>query len=187
VSERAWREDQSTRALSPVLHVIDVGFAIRNVRMVSSGMPSFCSETIVSAPIERVWTFHAEIGNLVRVFPLNVRPHVLKLHETFQPGSEFVLRLGIGFSFIHWHGRIVEVDPPTRFVDRQIAGPFAYWRHEHCFEPLHDGRTRLTETIDYRVTTGPLGALLDVLFVRWQLRALSSFRTRALQRCLHAP
>ncbi len=147
-------------------------------------MPRLHTEMVVPAPIEKVWAFHAEVANLLCVIPLNMKPHLVKVHSDFGPGTEFVLRMGFGYWWVHWHARIVEADPPRRFVDEQIAGPFESFRHEHRFETLSDGRTRLVETIDYRVRRGVLGALADLLFVRWQLRGLFSFRRRALRRLL---
>ena len=55
------------------------------------------TETVVAAPVEKVWAFHADMANLVRVFPTGIRPQLLKLHERFEPGAEFVLRLGFGY------------------------------------------------------------------------------------------
>jgi ligand-binding SRPBCC domain-containing protein len=147
-------------------------------------MPHFRAQMIVAAPLERVWAFHSELGNLVRLFPRNFRPHVLKVHEHFEKGSEFVLRVGLGYWLVYWHGRIVEVDRPRRFVDEQVSGPFATWRHEHRLEPLPDGRTRVTETIDYQLSRGPLGALMNLLVVRWQLKGLFRFRRLAMKRLL---
>jgi hypothetical protein len=48
-------------------------------------------------------------------------------------------------------------DPPHRFVDVARL-PFARMRTEHLFEPLPDGRTRVSVTI---ATTGPLAFLWD--------------------------
>jgi hypothetical protein len=50
------------------------------------------------------------VANLPGVIPRNLRPHAVKLHERFEPGAEFVLRLGWGYWWTHWHGRLVEVE-----------------------------------------------------------------------------
>ncbi len=148
-------------------------------------MPRFRTETTVGAPVQRVWDFHADVANLIAVIPMNRRPHVLRLHEGFEPGCEFVLRLGIGYWHIHWHGRIVEADPPRRFVDEMLSGgPFSTFRHEHRFEPLPDRGARIIDTIDYLPVWGALGQLADWALLRWQLRALFGFRRRALSRLL---
>jgi ligand-binding SRPBCC domain-containing protein len=58
--------------------------------------------------------------------------------------------------------RITELDRPHRFVDEQVAGPFAHWRHEHLFTGTHTG-THMVDVIDFRAPFGPLGALVDRL------------------------
>jgi ligand-binding SRPBCC domain-containing protein len=147
-------------------------------------MPRIENHMDLAAPIETVWAFHAEVANLIRVVPRNTRPHLLKLHERFEPGAEFILRLGLGYWWIHWHARITEVDPPRRFVDEQVSGPFLAWRHEHRFESLEDGKTRIVDTVTYDMPWGMLGSMVDTLIVRRQIRSLLCFRERALRRLL---
>ena len=151
-------------------------------------MPRVQTEMVVAAPIETVWAFHADVGNMLRVVPMNMRPHVLKLHERFEPGAEFVLRLGFAYSWLHWHGRITEVDPPKRFADEMVAaaGPFAAFAHEHRFERVDDDHTRLIETLDYRLRWGLLGQLVNALLIRRQIRAMFAFRRRILPRAMRA-
>ena len=60
--------------------------------------------------------------------------------------------------------RIVDFDPPRRFVDQMVRGPFAAFRHEHLFEP-YGGGTRMTDVITFRtpvplVTDLPIGIYL---------------------------
>jgi ligand-binding SRPBCC domain-containing protein len=45
--------------------------------------------------------------------------------------------------------RIVEFDPPRRFVDEMVRGPFTAFRHEHSFEP-HGSGTRMIDVIAFR-------------------------------------
>ena len=58
--------------------------------------------------------------------------------------------------------RITEFDPPRRFVDEmEEAGAFAFFRHEHLFEPRGDG-TRMTDVIQFRTGCGPLSPIADL-------------------------
>jgi ligand-binding SRPBCC domain-containing protein len=72
--------------------------------------------------------------------------------------------------------RITEHERPRRFVDEMERGAFAAYRHEHTFEALPGGRTRMTDDVDYRVPLGPLGRLAVRLFVDHRLRRLLSER-----------
>lgn len=62
--------------------------------------------------------------------------------------------------------RITVVEPPTRFEDIQERGPFAWFHHQHRFEPLAGGGTRMGDHWEHRSPFGPLGWLADQLVLR---------------------
>jgi ligand-binding SRPBCC domain-containing protein len=76
--------------------------------------------------------------------------------------------LGDEVTWRAWHFRvpftmtsaIVEYERPRRFVDEQVKGPFAAWRHEHRFEVDPEG-TRVTDVVDYASPLGAIGRLVD--------------------------
>jgi ligand-binding SRPBCC domain-containing protein len=78
------------------------------------------------------------------------------------------LKLGDDVTWKAWHfgipfrltSKITEYESPVRFVDEQIRGPFARWRHEHRFEGRDDS-TLMIDIVDYRSPLGPLGSLVD--------------------------
>ena len=72
--------------------------------------------------------------------------------------------------------RITEFDPPHRFVDHMVHGPFASFRHEHLFEPVAAG-TRMTDVIDFTVTLG----ILANPITGWYLRRLMSMRNATIR------
>lgn len=49
---------------------------------------------------------------------------------------------------VRWRTLIEEYAPPYQFVDKQIHGPYAYWRHEHCFDS-EAGATRMKDRVEY--------------------------------------
>jgi ligand-binding SRPBCC domain-containing protein len=59
------------------------------------------------------------------------------------------------------------------FVDEQQKGPFAYWRHQHIFEPDGSGCI-LRDLIDYSLPFG-LDPLLGLLAEK-QLRRMFKYR-----------
>jgi ligand-binding SRPBCC domain-containing protein len=61
--------------------------------------------------------------------------------------------------------RITEFDPPHRFVDEMVRGPFASLRHEHLFEGRHGG-TRMTDAIEFRTRLGAIGDVLAGMYLR---------------------
>jgi ligand-binding SRPBCC domain-containing protein len=73
--------------------------------------------------------------------------------------------------------RITELEEPTRFVDEQVRGPFAVFRHVHDFEPVDDG-CRMTDTIT--VGSPVFGRLAERLVLVPYLRRLIRKRNRHL-------
>jgi ligand-binding SRPBCC domain-containing protein len=77
--------------------------------------------------------------------------------------------------------RVVELARPTWFVDEQVSGPFAAFRHEHAFEPQGDG-TRMYDVVRLSAPLGPLGVLAERTFLLRRLRSLISLRNSQLLR-----
>lgn len=77
--------------------------------------------------------------------------------------------------------RITVADRPMRFADEQVSGPFAWFRHEHRFAPLADGRTRMHDRWEHRSPLGPLGAIVDRLVLGRYMRGLLEQRNRVLR------
>jgi ligand-binding SRPBCC domain-containing protein len=78
---------------------------------------------------------------------------------------------------IRWRTRISMWEPPFRFVDEQLRGPYRRWRHEHTFESI-DGGTLCRDVVDYAV---PFGRLIERFFVRGELIRIFSYRQNRLR------
>ena len=106
-------------------------------------------ETIVPAPLDETFGFFADASNLERLTPDWLRfeirtPRPIAMRE----GTEIRYR-------IRWHGvpipwtTVIEVwQPGVRFVDRQVAGPYRWWRHEHRFDAVPGG-TRVVDLVEF--------------------------------------
>jgi ligand-binding SRPBCC domain-containing protein len=77
--------------------------------------------------------------------------------------------------------RITELDAPNRFVDEQVSGPFASFRHQHRFESLPGG-TLMIDEWEHRPPFGPVGRVADALFLARLMRRLLMTRNEALRR-----
>src|SRR5579872_3792655 len=51
---------------------------------------------------------------------------------------------------LRWRTLIKEWQPPYRFVDQQLRGPYRRWIHEHIFE-ICCGGTRVRDIVSYAV------------------------------------
>ncbi|GGD63419.1 SRPBCC family protein [Microbacterium murale] len=101
----------------------------------------------------------------------------------FTEGSTVTWRarhFGVPF---HLTSVVFDIDPPRRFRDRQTKGPFAWFHHEHVFEEHSEG-TLMRDTITFRSPFGPIGTLVDRLFMREYMRRLIDERNQMLAETL---
>jgi len=77
--------------------------------------------------------------------------------------------------------RVTVFDRPTHFRDEMTAGAFRSFAHDHRFES-RDGLTVMTDEVVFRSPFGPLGWLVDRLFMAGYLRRLLDGRCQAIKR-----
>lgn len=131
----------------------------------------------VPAPIERVFEFFSQAGNLERLTPAFL--HFRTLTDgpiAMRAGTIIEYRITLRGLPLTWRSEITEWDPPHRFVDEQRRGPYRRWRHVHGFE-ARDGGTRVSDRVEY-ATWG--GRLVNRLFVAPDLRRIFTYRQSAL-------
>ena len=134
-------------------------------------------------PRAEVFAFFADPSNLVRVAPPSLGLRLLGPAPVMSAGATFELRLtwfGIPLS---WRTFVREYDPPFRFLDVQVRGPYARWEHRHIFLS-EAGGTTVEDRIVYRLPLGPLGRLAHVLFVHRQLVAMWRYRRKKISELL---
>jgi ligand-binding SRPBCC domain-containing protein len=81
---------------------------------------------------------------------------------------------------------ITEYDYLSRFVDEQQRGPFRQWRHEHTFTAMPDGRTQMTDVVEFQSPLGPAGSIADRLVLDHYLPRLLHHRNTWLKTSLEA-
>jgi ligand-binding SRPBCC domain-containing protein len=135
-------------------------------------------------PVEDAFAFYAEARNLEAITPpwLAFRvltPGAIALHE----GALIDYRLRLHGLPLRWRTRIAVWDPPRRFVDVQVRGPYALWEHTHTFTAVEDG-VEIRDRVSYALPLGPAGRLAHVLLVRRDLDRIFDFREQAVARLL---
>ncbi|WP_243229535.1 SRPBCC family protein [Microbacterium sp. CIAB417] len=143
-------------------------------------MARFVLETLIAAEPSQVFTASLDPGLHVR----SMQRYGESMLErpaggAFAEGSTVTWRarhFGIPFRL---RSIVFDIDPPHRFCDRQIAGPFTAFLHEHEFS-AHPRGTLMRDTITFRSPFGPIGRLVDRLLLRAYLRRLIAERNRIL-------
>jgi ligand-binding SRPBCC domain-containing protein len=98
-------------------------------------------------------------------------------------GTTIDYRLRIHGIPIRWRSELTAWEPPRRFIDEQVRGPYKRWRHEHRLEPS-DGGTRYIDDVRYELYGGPLAGLINRVMVQRDVRAIFAYRRDALERLL---
>jgi ligand-binding SRPBCC domain-containing protein len=146
-------------------------------------MPTRLFEKTVWIPAarERVFDFFCRAENLQLLTPKWLDFKILTpLPMEMRPGARIDYRITLYGVPVVWKTAISGWEPPRRFEDTQLKGPYRVWIHEHLFEPDNQG-TRMTDRIRYLPRGGLLEPLIDSLFVRSRLDRIFTFRERALQ------
>ena len=141
------------------------------------------TETVLPKDVDTVFAFFGNAENLERITPPELAFEILTSTPIVMRAGKLIdyrLRLfGVPF---RWRTRIVEWQPPHHFIDEQLRGPYASWRHVHTFTECDSG-TRMTDRVEYQLPLLPAGAVALPL-VRRQLDKIFRYRASTIRRLL---
>ena len=131
---------------------------------------------------DALFPFFAAAENLERITPAFLGFRILTPGPIeIRRGTLIDYRISLHGLPMRWRTEITAWEPPFRFVDSQLRGPYRAWVHEHTFEEK-DGGTLCRDRVDYRV---PGGALIHTLFVERDVRRIFTHRQRVLKELFH--
>jgi ligand-binding SRPBCC domain-containing protein len=139
-------------------------------------------EQVLPGSPEAVFPFFADARNLEAITPAILKFEVVTPGEIpMRVGTLIQYRLTLRGLGVDWLTSIQEWDPPHRFVDVQVRGPYQLWHHTHDFAPGADGATTvMRDTVRYAIGFGPFGQLAARAFVHRDVAAIFDFRRAAV-------
>ncbi|MGA9355057.1 MAG: SRPBCC family protein [Terriglobales bacterium] len=154
----------------------------------------------IAAPLEKVFAFFADPMNLPGIMPGWLEIRFEEMTVVAPPVGTRAYFAGVGTKFIASYralpftsfrirseAQIVGFGMNEFFSDVQIRGPFRSWNHRHEFAAeSRDGvtGTRVRDRIEYELAGGPLGMIVNALFIVPQMRRTFAYRQRAVERVL---
>jgi ligand-binding SRPBCC domain-containing protein len=134
-------------------------------------------EQALDADLETVFAFFADPLNLEAITPPLLGFAVVTPAPIAMGVGTFIqYRLRLHGVPLRWDTLIQVWEPPRRFVDVQVRGPYRLWHHTHELTALDDGRTLMHDTVRYDLGFGALGTLAHRAIVRRDLEAIFAYR-----------
>jgi ligand-binding SRPBCC domain-containing protein len=141
----------------------------------------FRAQLWLKRPRPEVFSFFADAQNLEQITPPWLRFRVVsELPSEIHQGAEIEYRLKIRGIPARWRSRITAWEPPQRFVDEQLHGPYRVWIHEHRFSESNGG----TLCEDFVRYAPPGGVLINELLVKRDIKKIFAYRSQALRKIL---
>jgi len=135
----------------------------------------------VQRPLPEIFEFFSRAENLEVLTPPWLKFKILHVKpQPVQQGTLIDYKLRIHGIPLRWTSEIVEWEPPRRFVDLQLRGPYKLWRHEHRFG-ARDSGTLISDTINLSLPLGFLGHLAYKIKVRSDVQEIFAFREKKIR------
>jgi len=132
-------------------------------------------------PLNEIFPFFRSPENLGTITPSWLKFRILTpLPVVMKEGTtvEYTISwLGIP---MRWKTLISSYEPPFRFSDIQLRGPYALWEHTHSFREV-EGGTEMHDHIRYALPLGVIGRIAHALGVRKQIRGIFAHRAVVLE------
>ena len=140
------------------------------------------SEQFVDRPIEEVFAFFSDAGNLQQITPDYLDFEILTPRPIeMRPGILLDYRLKWHGLPLRWRTKILQWNPPHGFIDLQLKGPYKLWHHTHTFT-RENGGTIVGDTVNYELPLGPLGEIAHAVMVKKDVATIFEFRRQQITR-----
>ncbi|MEA2247608.1 MAG: hypothetical protein QOH46_2137 [Solirubrobacteraceae bacterium] len=145
-------------------------------------------EQRLAAPPEAVFPFFADARNLEAITPPLLGFRLLTPAPVAMGVGTFLqYALRVHGLPVRWDTLIQAWEPPHRFVDVQVRGPYRLWHHTHELAAVEGGAaTLMRDTVRYAIGFGALGEVARRTVVRRDLEAIFAYRAERVPALLDA-
>ena len=137
---------------------------------------SLTAETKLYGTIQEVFDFFSKPENLNKVMPTALRLNILTpLPLDMKLGSLIDYRVVLSGIPFFWRTLITHWEPPYKFIDEQLKGPYVFWHHEHSFEQK-EGYTLMHDKVHFLSPGGFLEPVINKYFVEPKVKQIFAHR-----------
>jgi hypothetical protein len=139
-------------------------------------------QTRIAKPIEEVFEFFSDARNLEKITPVQLNFRIVtKGPIDMGKGALIRYRLSLFKVPFSWLTEITEWEPPYRFADTQLKGPYKQWIHVHSFKS-EGPDTIMTDHVQYQLFNLPFSEHVHRWFVRKQVEQIFTYREEIIQK-----
>ncbi len=140
------------------------------------------AELVLNRSLEEAFDFFSRAENLEAITPDFLQFRIVTpLPIQMEAGALIDYRLKLHGLPIKWRTEIAAWEPPFRFVDQQLWGPYKRWHHEHTFEAIDADTTLARDEVHY---IPRFGSVVHKLFVMPDLMKIFGYRQDRLAELL---
>lgn len=146
-------------------------------------MYSFEHETIVDENIENTFSWFEKEGSFRRLMPPWEVSEEVFADDNIDVGAIRIFKFPFGPIKMKWVAKHTVYNPPKKFKDIMLKGPFWKWEHEHVFSKKN-GKTVVTDSVKYQVPFGAFGYLFAGRSIKKRIKRMFISRELRLKRDL---
>ncbi len=139
-------------------------------------------EIKLDTDLETAWNFFSDPKNLKTITPPELNMVITsELPKQMYEGMIITYKVHPILKIpLPWVTEITKIKNNKMFIDEQRYGPYKMWHHEHFFEEIENG-VKATDIVSYILPFGPIGIMVQKLFVGKQIEQIFSYRSKVLE------
>ena len=140
-------------------------------------------EQKINTDIDNLWKFISSPKNLSKIPPSYMDFKILSnIPDEMYEGLiiSYTVKPILGVK-MNWVTEITHIKDKKYFVDEQRKGPYKMWHHEHILIETDNGII-MKDIISYIPPFGILGKILNILFIKRQVKGIFKYRTEVLNK-----
>lgn len=123
-------------------------------------------------------------GSFRRLMPPWEVAEEVRADDSLENGSKRIFRFPFGPIKMTWVAEHLGYEPPSKFEDVMVKGPFKSWHHKHFFESVGNKKCIVRDYVEYKIPMGLPGRLVAGRSIRKRLDRMFKARSNRLIRDL---